>query len=54
MKNSRKNEILASYTLHDDDDISTERLLQMVCDDCHCDVEEVIDALMESEDLHDK
>lgn len=37
--------ILASYDLHDDDDISTERLLQMVADDCKCDIMDVIDVL---------
>ena len=39
--------ILASYDLHDDGDISTERLLQMVADDCGCDIMDVIDVLDE-------
>jgi hypothetical protein len=39
--------ILASYDLHDDDDISTERLLQMVADDCRCDITDVVDVLYE-------
>ena len=37
--------IIASYRLHDDDDISTERLLQMVADDCDCSISDVIEAL---------
>ena len=45
MNKNKINKILASYELHDDDDISTERLLQMVADDCHCDVSDVVDAL---------
>ena len=40
-----KDKILASYELHDDDDISTERLLQIVADDCGCDVADVVNAL---------
>ena len=39
-------QILATYDMYDDNDISTERLLAMVCDSCNCDVEEVIDALI--------
>ena len=39
--------ILASYDMHDDDDISTEMLLQMVADDCRCDIMDVIDVLEE-------
>ena len=45
---NRKKEILASYELHDSDDISTERLLQMVSDDCGVDVSTVIRALKEN------
>lgn len=37
--------ILATWDLHDDRDISTERLLQMVADDCGCDTDRVVDAL---------
>jgi len=51
--NGLKNRILASYEYHDDDDISTERLLQMVADDCHCDISDVIDALKEEEEDDD-
>ncbi len=45
MSKDKINKILASYELHDDDDISTERLLQMVADDCNCDVSNVVDVL---------
>ena len=45
MNKNKIDKILASYELHDDDDISTERLLQMVADDCHCDVSDVVNAL---------
>lgn len=38
-------QILVSYELHDDDEISTERLLQMIADDCDCDVSEVVEAI---------
>lgn len=37
--------IIASWNFWDDDDISTERLLAHVCDDCECEVDEVVDAL---------
>ena len=47
MKKALKEQILLSYEIHDDDDISTERLLQMVADDCKCDVYEVVEALQE-------
>lgn len=40
-----KDKIIASYKLHDDDDISTERLLQMVADDCDCSISDVIEVL---------
>ena len=45
MKEELKQQILASYELHDTDDISTEILLQMVADDCDCDIDDVIEAL---------
>lgn len=41
-------DILTTYDMFDDDDISTERLLAMVCDECHCDVDDVINALMQA------
>lgn len=37
--------ILLAYDMFNDDDISTERLLAMVCDQCKCDVIDVIEAL---------
>jgi len=37
--------IKASWDSHDDDDVSTERLLQMVADDCNCDIEDVVETL---------
>lgn len=46
-----KDKILASYELHDNGDISTERLLQMVADDCGCDVCDVVEVLAESEEV---
>ena len=42
-----KSKILASYDLHDSNEISTERLLQMVADDCNCSVTHVVDVLYE-------
>ena len=38
-------DILTAYDMFDDD-VSTERLLAMVCDECHCEVDDVIDALV--------
>lgn len=42
----RNEEILRVYNYLDDNDVSTERLLAMVCDECDCDVTEVVDALL--------
>lgn len=41
----REQEILASYNFFDDEDVSTERLLALVCDDCDCEVDEVVNVL---------
>ena len=41
----REQEILASYMFFDEEDISTERLLALVCDDCKCEVDEVVSVL---------
>lgn len=49
MNDVLKTKILASYELHDDDDISTEMLLAMVADDCGCDVGDVCEALREKQ-----
>lgn len=43
-----KEEILAVYESMDDNDISTERLLQIVADMCNCEIDDVIDALIEN------
>lgn len=53
MNRFRKKKIIETYLAYDDDDISTERLLAMVCDICHCEVEEIIDALEEEGVLSD-
>lgn len=42
---SKRDKIIASYEWHNDDDISTERLLAMVADDCGCDVSRVADLI---------
>ena len=42
-----KHKILKSYEINDDDDVSTERLLAMVADDCNCDILDVVDVLAE-------
>lgn len=47
-KEIKQLDILTTYDMLDDDDISTERLLAMVCDECHCDVDDVINALMQA------
>lgn len=47
MKESRKRTILDCYERFDSDDISTERLLAMVADECGCDVSDVVDVLYE-------
>lgn len=41
----RDDEIMASWDAHDDNDISTEMLIQMVADDCKCGIDDVIEAL---------
>ena len=46
--NKRQRRILDAYDLFDDGDISTERLLALVCDECDCEVDEVVDALIMS------
>ncbi len=38
--------IVASINFWDDGDISTERLLALVCDDCECEVDEVTAVLV--------
>ena len=53
MNRFRRKKIVETYLVYDDDDISTERLLAMVCDTCHCEVEEIIDALEEEGMLSD-
>lgn len=45
----RQKKIIESYNIHDTPDISDERLLQMVCDDCNCDSYDVVEALMTEE-----
>ena len=42
---TKQEEILVAYDMFDDDDISTERLLQMVADHCGVDYSDVVDAL---------
>lgn len=41
----KERQIIASYNFFDEDDISTERLLALVCDDCDCEVNEVVEVL---------
>lgn len=43
-----KEEILAVYESMDDNDISTECLLQIVADMCNCEIDDVIDALIDN------
>lgn len=43
---AKERQIIASYNFFDEDDISTERLLALVCDDCDCEVDEVVETLM--------
>lgn len=50
MKADRKTRILASYKFHDTEDVSDARLLQMVADDCNCEISDVVEVLMESEE----
>ena len=46
----RDNEIMDSWDTHDSDDISTERLLQVVADDCKCEVDDVVETLSRQQD----
>lgn len=41
----KERQIIASYNFWDEDDIATERLLALVCDDCDCEVDEVVEVL---------
>ena len=50
MTKQKMQKILETYDLYDDDDVSTERLLMMVADECRCGVEDVVHALMMAED----
>ena len=45
--------IVNTYLEIDDDDISTERLIALVCDKCHCQIEDVIYALEEAGMIHE-
>lgn len=47
MKKELKQQVKEAYELFDDNDISTERLLAMVSDYCNCEVEDVVDVLVE-------
>ena len=42
---TREQKILATYDFFDDEDISTERLLALVADDCDCGIDEVVNIL---------
>lgn len=41
--------ILDVYNMYDTDDVSTERLLAMVADTVGCDIDEVVDALVDDD-----
>lgn len=41
----KESNIIAAWNFWEDDDISTERLLAHVCDDCECEVDEVVAVL---------
>lgn len=49
MTELRRFEILGAYELLDTEDVSDERLLQMVADTCGCEIDEVLEALKEDE-----
>lgn len=49
MTELRRLEILGVYELLDTEDVSDERLLQMVSDTCGCEIDEVLEALKEGE-----
>ena len=42
----KKKRIIEAYLMFDDDDVSTERLLALICDACDCEVDEVIQVLI--------
>ena len=50
MVEEKRKRIVSSYKDHDEEGVSTERLLQMVADDCGCDVSDVCEALFESDE----
>lgn len=47
MTELKRLEILGAYELLDTEDVSDERLLQMVADTCECEIDEVLEALKE-------
>lgn len=49
MTELKRLEILGAYELLDTEDVSDERLLQMVADTCECEIDEVLEALKEGE-----
>ena len=53
-KEIKQLDIIKTYDMLDDDDISTERLFALVCDECHCDVDDIINALMQAGRLKEK
>ena len=46
MADNKDEAIALSWDIHNDDEISTPRLLQMVADDNDCDIGDVIDAMV--------
>ena len=46
MATNKDEAIALSWDIHNDDEISTPRLLQMVADDNDCDIDDVIDAMV--------
>ena len=49
MMTEKERRIIESWHAHFDEEASSERMIQMVCDDCNCDASDVIDAVFKAE-----
>lgn len=52
MNKHKRKKIIESYNRNDNDDISDAMLLQIVADECHCDISDVVNVLYEEQE-HD-
>ena len=51
---NKDKQILSVYEYWDNDDYSTEMLLQLVADTCNCSISDVVDTLIRSQNTNNK